>query len=225
MVPRLIELGIKNYKAVSGKDIDTLWGLNGALEQTPQWYSFYVPNLAENSDSNDEFSRPPESKKKAYKAITGGSADDSDGSMPELQSASNSSDEIDTEDDSDFDHYSSSEEVNDDGYNTEEEDEMREMLREAMDTAHEADWLHSADVPPEMDPFLQEDRKNNPFLKLLSSLRGMFSPLSLLSTHVFEQVVCSPRTPSLKPARKYLNRNLGRPHLLSNRILPFVSIY
>jgi hypothetical protein len=57
------------------------------------------------------------------------------------------------------------------GYNTEEEDEMREFLREAMDTAHEADWLSGSNLPKEIDPFRGRSQ-GNPFLKLLGSLRG-----------------------------------------------------
>lgn len=90
--------------------------------------------------------------------------------MPELQSASNSSesesDETGTEGESDDD-----ESDGDSDYDTEQEDEMREMLREAMDMAHEAGWFDLAN-PPEINPLLQEDRKGNPFLKLLGSLRG-----------------------------------------------------
>lgn len=56
-------------------------------------------------------------------------------------------------------------------YDTEEEFELRGMLREAMDAFHEM---------PEDRPGYQgmgtyaEERKKNPFLKLLGSLRGMF---------------------------------------------------
>ena len=169
---------IKNYKAVSGKDIDSLWGLTGALDPSPQWHSYYVPNMKQDSDYDSDdpprlapFSR---GKKRGSKhlAIANGPADDSSDSMPELQSASNSSEEVETEDDSDSDDDDPDDKDSEDsGYDTEQEDEMREMLREAMDTAHEADWLHSANVPSGIDPFLQ-DRKGNPFLKLLGSLRG-----------------------------------------------------
>ncbi|KAG6860761.1 hypothetical protein C0995_007793 [Termitomyces sp. Mi166 len=155
-----------NYKAISGEDIDTLWDLTAEFNVTPQWHAFYMPNLV---DSDSEYGSKPspaglKGKKNPPKrlAITSGPADDSDDSMPELQSVSNSSDEIDSdsseESDEEDDEGSDSDET---GYDTEEEDELREMLREAMDTAHEADWLHSAQVgqAAEIDPFEQNDRK------------------------------------------------------------------
>lgn len=139
------------------------------VNRTPQWHSFYLEELGSSSFSGKK------STKKTL-AITNG--DDSDGSMPELQSVSNSSD---TDSDSDSDSDSDMEYDDDDaesGYNTEEEDELRELLREAMDAAVENDLFQSTNVPPEIDPFSEEDRKGNPFLKLLGSLRGMsiFSP-------------------------------------------------
>lgn len=108
-------------------------------------------------------------------AITSGAVEDSDDSMPELQSVSNSSDEIDSDLDEESDEGDEGSDSDESGYDTEEQDELREMLREAMDTAHEADWLHSAQVAQaaEIDPFEQNDSKGNPFLKLLGSLRGV----------------------------------------------------
>jgi hypothetical protein len=126
------------------------------------------------SDSDNLPALTPFSKRKKKPfTITNGLATDSDGSMPGLQSVSNSSDESESVDDSDFDG-DEDEDSDDSEYDEEQEDEMRDWLREAMDTAHEADWLHSANVPAEIDPFLQDDRKGNPFLRLLGSLRGRF---------------------------------------------------
>lgn len=111
-------------------------------------------------------------KKQKRLAITNGADYEGSDSMPELQSVSNSSDD-DLENDSDSD-FDDDDEGDSDGsdYDEEAEDEIREMLREAMDAAHEADWFES-NVSPELDPFAQEDRKGNPFLKLLGSLRGI----------------------------------------------------
>lgn len=168
---------IKNYKDVSGKDIDSLWELTDALDLSPQWHSYYIPDLKQSLDYDSDNSLGPalfsQGKKKGSKflAITNGPGNDSDDSMPELQSVSNSSDEVDSDDD-DSEDDNKDEDSDDSGYDTEQEDEIRDMLREAMDTAHEADWLHSANVASEIDPFSQEDRKGNPFLRLLGSLRG-----------------------------------------------------
>lgn len=177
-----------NYKDVSGKDIDSLWELTDALDLSPQWHSYYIPDLKQSLDYDSDNSLGPalfsQGKKKGSKflAITNGPGNDSDDSMPELQSVSNSSDEVDSDDD-DSEDDNKDEDSDDSGYDTEQEDEIRDMLREAMDTAHEADWLHSANVASEIDPFSQEDRKGNPFLRLLGSLRGrMFSSSPKLRT-------------------------------------------
>jgi hypothetical protein len=194
----------KNYKDVSGKDIDSLWELTDALDPSPQWHSFYVPDLKQGPDYDSDSPLDPPSlskgKKKASRLLAITNGNDSDDSMPELQSVSNSSDEGESDDESDSDADDADDDDSDDsGYDTEQEDEQRDMLREAMDTAHEADWLHSANVPSEIDPFLQEDRKGNPFLKLLGSLRGksfrVFRFSSLLCNMNY-QVVCFPRIPN-----------------------------
>ena len=113
-------------------------------------------------------------KKRKPLAITNGADYEGSDSMPELQSVSNSSDDDDLENDSSDDDDGEGEGDSDaSDYDEEAEDEIREMLREAMDAAHEADWFES-NVSPELDPFAQEDRKGNPFLKLLGSLRGIF---------------------------------------------------
>ncbi|KAG6920263.1 hypothetical protein DXG01_005032 [Tephrocybe rancida] len=178
-----------NYKSVAGEDIDSLWGLNAELNPTPQWHSFYMPNMGDSDYDSDGKPTPSgfRGKKKTVNkrlAITSGPADDSDDSMPELQSVSNSSDEIDTDSEDESEEEEEESDSDESGYDTEEEDELREMLREAMDTAHEADFFHSANVgDAEMDPFAQDDRKGNPFLKLLGSLRGrMFSSSPKLKT-------------------------------------------
>ena len=160
-----------------------------------------MPGVDEESDSDAPWKMTAlvkkGDKKKSRLAITSGSGD-SDSSMPGLQSVSNTSgDDDDEDDDDDSSDYESDEESEDDqaGYNTEEEDDNRDMLREAMDIAHEADWMAGTDLPPEIDPFLQEDRKGNPFLKLLGSLRGQFCCMvvSRSTHHVFLKVGCSHR--------------------------------
>ncbi|KAF9010573.1 hypothetical protein BDQ17DRAFT_1346459 [Cyathus striatus] len=141
-----------NYKAVSGKNIDDLWQLEGEWDTPPQWTAFYTIN---NDSDSDEPSALVSATRKKH--------DDCDYSEP-----NSDSEEEDSEDE---------------GYDTEQEDEIRDLLREAMDTAHEADWFESSNAPAEIDPFLQEDRKGNPFLKLLGSLRGrMFSTNPKLRT-------------------------------------------
>jgi hypothetical protein len=173
---------LKNYQAVSGENIDTLWQLDDTKNRTPQWHSFYIPELAEDSENDSD--HPPvlttgKNKKNHRKllAITNSAAESSDDSMPGLQSVSNSSSEEHSDGESDSDNSGDDNEGyedDDSGYDTEQEDEMRDMLRAAMDTAIEADFFNSVGAPPAIDPFLEE-RKSNPFLKVLGSLRGMFN--------------------------------------------------
>ncbi|KIJ67776.1 hypothetical protein HYDPIDRAFT_107270 [Hydnomerulius pinastri MD-312] len=191
-----------NYKTVSNLPLDTLWQLDEALRRTPQWSAFYMPNLRTyESGSDDEGVSKSLVKSKGSKrngtkkpnkkllAITDGRADDeSDGSMPDLQSVSDSSDESDLdafeseaggddseEDDSDWE--------DDSEYDSEEEELYRTMLREAMDTAMAIpEFFDPKTEVPEFEAFAEE-RKGNPFLKLLGSLRGrMFSADSKLSS-------------------------------------------
>jgi hypothetical protein len=56
----------------------------------------------------------------------------------------------------------------DSSYDAEFEDKIHGMVDEAKFFAREVDFLDAGDnIPSELDPFLQDDRKDNPFLKLL----------------------------------------------------------
>lgn len=94
---------------------------------------------------------------------------ESDDSMPPLQDVS----ESDESGDEDFSATDATEDESDDEseYDTDEEDDVRDMIREAMETAIEADWFSGTDSA-QAEAFEQEDKKGNPFLKLLGSLRG-----------------------------------------------------
>lgn len=167
---------MQNYHNVAGTDINTLWNLEDAFDFVPQWSSHFNRKGGNNSDDDEDNSKalvPAKFKHKTKRlAITAGN--DSNDSMPELQSVSNSSegegedsDEESDEDDEDDEDEEDSE------YDEDREDEIRDMLREAMDMGHESEWMHSAKVPTEIDPLL-EDRKGNPFIQLLGSLRGTY---------------------------------------------------
>ncbi|KAG6831829.1 hypothetical protein H0H87_003748 [Tephrocybe sp. NHM501043] len=206
-----------NYKSVTGDDIDTLWGLAAELSPTPQWHSFYMPNMGDDSDEDDDHRRGPTGfqagKKKPVKrlAITSGPANDSDDSMPELQSVSNSSDEVDSDTESDEESEEEDHDSDESGYDTEEEYKRGAMVREAMDiqVAYEADILSEVPVGEGMDPFANEDHKDNPFLKLLGSLRGrMFSSSPKLKTGIRTEPLSQKlgrsvtKTPARAPAGK-----------------------
>ncbi|KAJ7902148.1 hypothetical protein B0H14DRAFT_1271645 [Mycena olivaceomarginata] len=162
-----------NYRESAGLSIGALWQVEDALSRTPQFLSIYVPGrmLAHGSDDDDNpgFTGGKKAKKKVL-AITNG--DDSNDSMPDLQSVSNSSDDDESED-------SDSDEEDDDDddseYDEEQEDEIRDLLREAMDTAHEGDLFDKSSGNDDIDPYARdgdETGKGNAFLKLLGSLRG-----------------------------------------------------
>lgn len=101
--------------------------------------------------------------------------------MPGLQSVSNS-DEDDDEDESESDYESDEGEYEDEdgGYNTDEEDEMRELWKEAMQAARDAEYLDVGDGTHDANPFAAEDHRGNSFLKTLSSLRGESASLFLV---------------------------------------------
>jgi hypothetical protein len=191
----------KDYEAVSGADIDTLWQLYDVRQRTPQWHSVYIPELG--NDSSDDSDSPlgliplKPGRRKQLPAITSGATEDSDSSMPDLQSASDSSE--DDAEDSNKDITDNDDDGDDEGgYNTEEEDEMRDMLRAAMDAALEADLFDSSNVVPETDLFTEE-RKGNPFLKLLGSLKGWFVTIRVAVFHSCScQVACSHQARSLR---------------------------
>jgi len=191
--------------------IDTLWQLDDALRRTPQWSALYVPLLpgydsGSEDEDEDSFSLvkskgrkrrgPPKRPPKKLLAITDGRVDDeNDDSMPELQSVSDSSDESDDViRDSDGmvdDDDNSDESETESGYNTDEEEQYRTMLREAMDTAMAIPEFFDAKTEvPEFDA-MAEERKNNPFLKLLGSLRGC---VATPTVYALTYSVCGYRT-------------------------------
>lgn len=170
---------MQNYTTVSGKDVDALWQIDEINQLAPQWHATKAPKLKNAYDSDDgdmpkkSLVRGKGGKKKIPLAITMGDDSDSDGSMPSLQTVSDSSEEEvsdsgDSEDEDDDDD----EEEDESGYDTDEEDMLRDMLREAMDTAMATpDFFDTKNGAAEFDA-LAEERKGNPFIKLLGSLRG-----------------------------------------------------
>lgn len=205
---------MQNYRNVAGTDINTLWNLEDAFDFVPQWSSHFSDKRGNYSDDDEDQSKalvPAKFKPKTKRlAIT--AAEDSNDSMPELQSVSNSSDGEgeDSEEESD-DEDEDDEDDEESVYDEEREDEIRDMLREAMDMGHESEWMHSVNVPAEIDPLLEE-RKGNPFIKLLGSLRGTsysFGFEFLLT--LVDKAECFHQTPNCKllPERSLLCPRLG----------------
>jgi len=179
-------INTQNYLGVSSVFIDNLWQLEDVHRRTPQWSVVYVPSFPMSDyDSGSEDattalvknSRKNGLKKQQRKllAITDGRSDDSYDDMPGLRSVSDTSDESDTDYDTDDDEGGNEEDDDDDdetAYDPEEEEVYRNFLREAMDAAMAIPEFSDRNAHvPEFDA-MAEECKENPFLKLLSSLRG-----------------------------------------------------
>ena len=153
---------------MSGLDIDTLWDINARFkEQTPQFHGYYIPGADEEPEKVPGAfpSRPSRPVHPGVRAD-----DDSDDDMPDLQSVSHSSTDDDRDSDSEWgsedDHW------DEDDWDTEDEEGVNEYIREMMDVGLEhPDFLDPRTPIPEFDKYADE-RKDNPFLKLLGSLRG-----------------------------------------------------
>ena len=228
---------VKNYQGASGKMIDELWNLDDRKDRFATWHAFYTPKADKDSGTAKDADAPPalvplaahgkqggKSGTKKPLAITSGYA--SDGSMPSLQTVSDSSDE-----DIDFD---SDEEDSDEEYETDEgsdydeelEEELRERLREAMDMAQADPDFHNPRVQAKDFEEMASYKQDNPFVKLLGSLRGKTQRVrgapSLLLTST--QVVCSRVAPPLRP-RTVLSPvrptlDPSRRHLRTGQCLP-----
>ena len=153
-----------------------MWHIDDIKKVKPMWHG--VDPKYQRRNGEDDLALVPSGKpsgkggKKKPLAITDGN--DSDDSMPSLQTVSDSSDEEDEEadDDDDFDDDDEDSDGSED-YDTDEEDELRDWLREAMDTAVASSDFYGRGPAPDFDT-LAEERKGNPFLKILGSLRGAF---------------------------------------------------
>jgi hypothetical protein len=160
-------------------NINTLWQLDDVVNYTPQWHAYYIPISGGDSDTDSPPALVQRSKSKGKSerkrlAITSGELSDPYDSMPDLQSVSNSSeDENDSDEDSGSDEDEESDEESE--YDEEQEDELRDLRREAMDFVSEIPGFFDpkSEIGKEFDTF-QEERKGNPFLKILGSLRGAF---------------------------------------------------
>lgn len=159
---------------MSGLDIDSLWDLKTRFEeQTPQFHGYYIPGADEESEKVPG-AFPSRSSKQApgTKATAEGSDDDD---MPDLQSVSDSPQENDDDDDDEWE--SGDDHWDEDDWHTDDEEAVNEHYREMMKVGMEHPDFLDPKVPiPEFEKFAEE-RKDNPFLKLLGSLRGARSYL------------------------------------------------
>jgi len=125
------------------------------------------------SGSDNEDGRGGRKKTKEPLAIADWPANGPDyEDMPELQTVSNSSDNYSSDDEAASEaSFVDSESEDDDGFDTEEEGVIKRLVREAVDCAIEGDLFNKGD--PRSGPVkVDDERLNNPFLNLLTSLRG-----------------------------------------------------
>lgn len=143
------------------------------MKPSPRWKPLFVPS----ADFDDEDGPPKLGSAKRKPLLTireHEEGSESDSSMPSLQEVSDS-DSDDLSDSEDEDEESDGEDSEESGYDTDGEDELRELCREAMNTAVASPFFTSQQgVPGDEDPLdmVEDDNKGNPFLKLLGSLRG-----------------------------------------------------
>jgi hypothetical protein len=105
--------------------------------------------------------------------------------MPDLQSLSGSddseydsasmlSDEDDEDDDSDYE----TEDEDEEEYDSEDEDLLRDLERQAMAFATQIPGMFEGEQTENLED-VPEDKRNNPFIKLLGNLRGKTHALRL----------------------------------------------
>ena len=170
---------------MSGKTIDELWNLGDRKNRHATWRAFYVPNADKDHDktkSKGKDSSPtvvPFSGKsrhagkagtKKLLAITDGYESDSL-SLPSLATVSDSSDE-------DIDLYSDEDDASEYESDTESEFDAelkaatREQLRQAWDMAQADPDFHNPRVQANHFEEIAAAKMDNPFVRLLGSLRG-----------------------------------------------------
>ncbi|KAF8650432.1 hypothetical protein AX16_005235 [Volvariella volvacea WC 439] len=173
-----------NYRVIAGNDLDSLWHLAGVTDGNSVWHGFYDSTLAPQKEDWKP-RRPRRQADSGSQAIIlrkgkGGSSDESD-SMPDLLTASDSSvtdsDSQNSESGEDDSHpYGGDSDGNwsDSDYDSDQEEEMRALAKEAFDFAYSSGWYEDVKKPSEneAEKRTKEDMEGNPFLKLLGSLRG-----------------------------------------------------
>lgn len=173
-----------------------MWQLDDLVYRKPSWHARKIKskddstpkNADADSDSDVPPGRSPSSAKKKKSgskkplSIMAPGNESDEGSMPSLQTISESSEAEDNEfddDDEEEEEEDSDEdsEDEDEHYDEDEEDHLREMLREAMDVATaDPDFYNPRREAADFRD-MAEDRKGNPFIKLLGSLRGILGML------------------------------------------------
>ena len=168
-------------------DIDTLWQVDLVRKRTPHWtYNWRdLDPVAEDDEMDSEFKPRINGPSSRLQITGGGNFDDgyaSGDSMPGLLDVSDTEDEDDededisqgSDEDSDSDGNEEDYETETDGYDSDEEEELRKMYRRAMTSYAENPEIFDT-VAAEIDKYSNE-RKSNPFLRLLGNLKGAATP-------------------------------------------------
>ncbi|KAJ3558020.1 hypothetical protein NM688_g1154 [Phlebia brevispora] len=167
-----------NYQKECGKGIDTLWGLSDVKNRKPSWHAITRDSKAKQPSGGYDSDEPPDlvsyngkkNGKKKPLALTDGN--DSDTSMPSLQTVSDSSDDSEVDESASESEESDEESDTDSEYDEDEEDRIREYWREAMDiVTADNDYSNPRSQATEFEQAMSE-KKDNPFLKILGGLRG-----------------------------------------------------
>lgn len=166
------------YKAVTKLDLDTLWQVEDEFLRVPQWSTTVSP------DKRALGTALVQQKPVSNRATADGNG--SEGSMPGLVAASDPSDYSSSDSAPTADQYDKSEDdasdfggEEHDEYDSEEEAELQDLEREAMDIAS----AHP-EIFEEMKAF--EERSNdNHLLKALGALRGKYllKPFGIKDVH------------------------------------------
>ncbi|KIP10936.1 hypothetical protein PHLGIDRAFT_125248 [Phlebiopsis gigantea 11061_1 CR5-6] len=172
-----------NYQGICGKTVEDLWGLSDLKHRAPAWHGYFIPTAGDAGKDQDDDGPPAlvpysgngKQGKGGKKPLAITSGHDSDGgSMPSLQTVSDSSDDMDyvSEDDDDDDDGEFGTDDEDSEFDEECEDHIRDMVREAMDIAQADPDFNDPRRQAAVFEDMSAEKKDNPFLKLLGSLRG-----------------------------------------------------
>ena len=182
----------QTYKAVANLDLDTLWQVEDEFLRVPHWGPTVSPDKrAPKAVSVSPDQQKPYGDRAASHVPDGGNSEES---MPELIEASDPSDDVSGDSVADHDHKSEDgasdldgEDRN--GYDSEEEAELQDLEREAMDIA-----IAHPDIFEEKKAF--EERSNdNQLLKALGALRGKYLVLAFGIKDVHNPVETEHRPP------------------------------
>lgn len=165
-------------------DLDTLWQLAKARKRSPHWNPIYVDRSALRTPSNSDYAvsrilKTPATGSKVQPKLLDSTADeDMYHDLPGLESASDSS-EAYSDTDSSASEVEDEDAVEEDGedseeeYDTDAEEELRQLERAAIDLTISSPDILNEILQDKGDQYADE-RKKNPFLELMGSLRGIF---------------------------------------------------